>query len=121
MNSKKEIKNLVFKYALRFSSDGIPTHKMYIKALHEFVDDSSLNFQYELLVLPADANYIDFNDAVADIYYIPIKESANWNIYFDAFELDEAIYNYAREKFKRIRQDTLSWKVWETTKLLEDN
>lgn len=121
MKSKKEIKDLVFKYALRFSSDGTPTHKMYIKALHHFTDDSSLNFQYEVLALPADNNYQDFNDARADIYYIPIKESINWNIYFDFFELDEAIYNYSLGNFNRIRQDTFSWKVWKTTKLLEDN
>ncbi len=121
MNSKKEIKDLVFKYALRFSSDGTPTHKMYINALHKFADDSPMGFQYEVLTLPADDNFQDFNDAVANIFYIPIKESVNWNIYFDSFELNEALYNYHFDKFKRVRQDTFSWKIWETAKLLEDN
>ena len=114
---------LVYKYFIAFNAKGIPSQKGYVTGISHDEDDCSL--QVKLTAIDSDRDiFDDFDQQI----FLPAKESDNWNMYFDYFSfmesIDEYTYYRIRKKtfiYERCRQENINWKVWETTKLLEDN
>jgi|SaaInlStandDraft_2_1057019.scaffolds.fasta_scaffold351122_1 hypothetical protein len=115
--------DLVYKYFVAFSAEGIPSYKGYITGVAHAEDTPLLHVK----LTDISNNDSDIFDDFDQHPWLPAVESDNWNIYFDYCAFTDAIDHYAyfriREKpftYERQRQETITWKTWETQKLLEN-